>query len=159
MQETQEIVSPGGKDSPGGGNSNPLQYSRLENPMDRGAWWAIVRGITKSGHSWVSRCTHIYQMTLHVEIGNFHQSALSGLLFGSTVQMVNTGKSWWGAQLGVQCPSPSHDLVGPSVLAVSRHFLVEMMCCGHVHSVLPCDSIRLCPTRIDVSLMIWRMCS
>ena len=30
--------------SPGEGNGNPLQYSCLENPMDRGAWWAIVHG-------------------------------------------------------------------------------------------------------------------
>ena len=30
------------------GNDNPLQYSCLENPMDRGAWWATVRGVTKS---------------------------------------------------------------------------------------------------------------
>ena len=33
--------------SPGEGNGNPLQYSCLENPMDGGAWWAIVRGVTK----------------------------------------------------------------------------------------------------------------
>jgi len=32
----------------GGGHGNPLQYFCLENPMDRGAWWAIVHGITKS---------------------------------------------------------------------------------------------------------------
>ena len=32
----------------GEGNSNPLQYSCLENPMDRGAWRAAVRGVTKS---------------------------------------------------------------------------------------------------------------
>ena len=32
----------------GGGNGNPLQYSCLENPMVRGAWWAIVHGVTKS---------------------------------------------------------------------------------------------------------------
>ena len=31
-----------------GGNGNPLQYSCLENPMDRGAWWATVHGVTKS---------------------------------------------------------------------------------------------------------------
>ena len=30
--------------SPGGGNGNPLQYSCLENPMNRGAWWATVVG-------------------------------------------------------------------------------------------------------------------
>ena len=34
--------------SPGGGNGNPLQYSCLGNPMDRGAWWATVHGITMS---------------------------------------------------------------------------------------------------------------
>ena len=34
--------------SPGEGNSNPLQYSCLENSMDGGAWWAIVHGVTKS---------------------------------------------------------------------------------------------------------------
>ena len=34
--------------SPEGGPGNPLQYSYRENPMDRGAWWAAVHGITKS---------------------------------------------------------------------------------------------------------------
>ena len=34
--------------SPGGGHGNPFQYSCLENPMDCGAWWAIVHTITKS---------------------------------------------------------------------------------------------------------------
>ena len=33
--------------SPGGGHGNPLQYSCLENPMDRGAWWATVHGVPK----------------------------------------------------------------------------------------------------------------
>ena len=33
--------------SPGVGNGNPLQYSCLENPMDRGAWRATVYGVTK----------------------------------------------------------------------------------------------------------------
>ena len=33
---------------PGGGNGNPLQYSYLENSLDRGAWWATVHGVAKS---------------------------------------------------------------------------------------------------------------
>ena len=33
--------------SPGEGNGNPLQYSCLENPMDRGGWWATVRGVAE----------------------------------------------------------------------------------------------------------------
>ena len=39
---------PGSGRSPGGGHGNPLQYSCLENPMDRGAWWATVHGVEKS---------------------------------------------------------------------------------------------------------------
>ena len=39
---------PGSGRSPGEGTSNPLQYSCLENSMDRGAWWATDLGITKS---------------------------------------------------------------------------------------------------------------
>ena len=39
--------------SPGGGNGNPLQYPCLENPVDRGAWWATVRGVARSW-AWLS---------------------------------------------------------------------------------------------------------
>ena len=38
---------PGLGGSPGEGNGNPLQYSCLENPMDKGAWWATVHGFTE----------------------------------------------------------------------------------------------------------------
>ena len=41
------IRSLGGEDSPGGGHGNPLQYSCLENPMDRGAWQATVHGVAE----------------------------------------------------------------------------------------------------------------
>ena len=34
--------------SPGGGHDNPLQHSCLENPVDRGPWWATVHGVAKS---------------------------------------------------------------------------------------------------------------
>ena len=39
---------PGSRRSPGGGHGNPLQYSCLENPMDRGAWWATVHRAAKN---------------------------------------------------------------------------------------------------------------
>ena len=38
---------PGSGRSSGEGNGNPLQYSCLESPMDRGAWWATVHGVAK----------------------------------------------------------------------------------------------------------------
>ena len=39
---------PGLGRAPGEGNGYPFQYSYLGNPMDRGAWWATVHGVTKS---------------------------------------------------------------------------------------------------------------
>ena len=42
------VSTPGWGRSPGGGNGNPLQYSCLGKPMDRGAWWAVVQRVAKS---------------------------------------------------------------------------------------------------------------
>ena len=50
-RDTDSIAGSGR--SPGGGHGNPLQYSCLENPVDRGAWWAMVQGVTKS-QTWLS---------------------------------------------------------------------------------------------------------
>ena len=51
---------PGPGRSPGEGNSNPLQCSCLENPMDRGASWAIVHGVAKS-QTWLSDFTSLHK--------------------------------------------------------------------------------------------------
>jgi len=54
--------NPGSRRSPGEGHGNPLQYSCLGNPMDRGAWWATVHRVTKS-HAplkWLSTAQHIF---------------------------------------------------------------------------------------------------
>ena len=56
---------PGLGRSPGGGNGNPLQYSCLENPMDGGAWWATVHGVSKS-QSWLSDFTSLIVVTRKV---------------------------------------------------------------------------------------------
>ena len=50
--------TPGSGRPPGGGHGNPLQCSGLENPMDRGAWWATVHGVSKS-NTWSDlACVH-----------------------------------------------------------------------------------------------------
>ena len=46
MRDTGSIIGSGRY--PGVGNGNPLQYSRLENPMGRVAWWATIHGVAKS---------------------------------------------------------------------------------------------------------------
>ena len=51
--------------SPGEGNGNPLKYSCLENPVDRGAWRATVHGVTKSGHD---RVTNTWHECLHIDL-------------------------------------------------------------------------------------------
>ena len=51
---------PGWGRYPGGGHSNPLQYSCLENPMDRGAWRAIVQRVSKSWTQLKQLSTHAY---------------------------------------------------------------------------------------------------
>ena len=63
--------SPGSGRSPGGGHSYPLQYSCLENPMDRGVWWAIVHEVKKSRTrlKWLSTHTEMFMSSQnsHVE--------------------------------------------------------------------------------------------
>ena len=58
--------------SPGEGNGNLVPYSCLENPMDRGTWWATVHGISKR-HDWVPNISHFIpfdEMLAHV-LGHF----------------------------------------------------------------------------------------
>ena len=66
MQETQETqFDPGSGRSLGGGNGNVLQYSCLENPMDKGASWARVHGVAKSRTRLSdSACAHTHNQLL-----------------------------------------------------------------------------------------------
>ena len=52
--------SPGSVRSPGGGHGNPPQYSCLENPMDRGTWWATVHRVPQ-------RCARLKQLSMHAQ--------------------------------------------------------------------------------------------
>ena len=79
---------PGSRRSPGAGNGNPLQYSCLENPTDRGAWWSTINGVTKSqtwlnpfstawwhmGHKWVKLHKNYIGIKCIKVIYNFHRA-------------------------------------------------------------------------------------
>ena len=64
MQEIQQtwVWSLNREDSPGRGNGNLLQYSFLENSMDRRVWWTAVHRVTKIGHDWA----HIQACLLYI---------------------------------------------------------------------------------------------
>ena len=65
---------PGSGRSPGREHGNLLQYSCLENPMDRGAWWSTVHRVTKSW-TWLKRLSthaHANEVTVYVVIYEFY---------------------------------------------------------------------------------------
>ena len=75
---------PGSGRSPGGGNGNPLQYSCLENLMDRGAWWTPVTEVTNS-RTWLRMLAHVQirrwlSIALKIEYFTTAQKSLDGLL-------------------------------------------------------------------------------
>ena len=60
---------PGSGRSPGGGHGNPLQYSCLENPTDRGDWWATVHGVAESDMTEATGQAHRHPPRRAVEAG------------------------------------------------------------------------------------------
>ena len=61
--------NPGLGRSPGEGNRNPLQYSCMENPMDRGASYVTVHGVTKS-RTWLSDITFFLESEMLAKLSN-----------------------------------------------------------------------------------------
>ena len=66
---------PGSGKPPAGGNGNPLQYSCLENSMDRGAWWATVHWVAKKSQTRLSvhhTHTHTHKMNFYTHYSLGH---------------------------------------------------------------------------------------
>ena len=74
----------------GEGNDNPLQYSCLESPVDRGAWWVTVHGVAQSQ-------TRLKQLSMHACIGEGNGNPLQY----SCLQNSRDGGAWWAAIYGV----------------------------------------------------------
>ena len=81
---------PGSGRSPGEGNGYPLQYSCLENPMDRGACWAAVHGVTQSQ-------TGLKQLSMHACVGEGNSNPLQY----SCLEKSRDRGAWWAAIYGV----------------------------------------------------------
>ena len=68
---------PGSGRSPEEGNGNPLQYSCLENPMDREAWWATVHTITRSRTQWKPLSMQTHRTDTQLTLNNIGVGALT----------------------------------------------------------------------------------
>ena len=87
---------PGSRRSPGEGNGNPLQYSSLENPMDRGAWWATVHRVPKSRirlkdtHTLGKRGAYVYSFYFSQNLAFFLSASIC---FGNSCTVKLNGKA------------------------------------------------------------------
>ena len=81
---------PGSDRLPGGGHGNPLQYSCLGNPVDRGAWWATAHGVTKSQTRLKRFSTRAHRMTTDIQIFSYDRRKFSFLLldYSSVLEVV-----------------------------------------------------------------------
>ena len=108
------------KESSGEGNGTPLQYSCLENPTDRGPWWAAVHGVAKS-QTWLSDFTfpsHFH--ALEKEMAT-HSSVLAWRIPGTgepcglpSMGLQRVGHDWSdlaAAASGARCPSQGMPVV------------------------------------------------
>ena len=87
---------PGLGRSPGGGHGNPLQYSCLENPVGRGAWW-VLTGSQRVGHDWSDLAhTHIRFLTISSTIPD---STLKFIKLNDDLRICH-GAPWWGFPSG-----------------------------------------------------------
>ena len=77
------------------GSGTPLQYSCLENPMDRGAWWAAVHGVTKSR----TRLSD-FTFTFHFSLSCIGEGNGNPLQY-SCLENPRDGGAWWTAVYGV----------------------------------------------------------
>ena len=94
---------------PGEGHSNPLQYSCLENPMDRGVWWAMVYRVAKSR-------TQLKWLSIQFSHSVVSNSLCPHGLQHARLKLNLCPSSWW-------CIQPSHSLSSPSPPAfnLSQH--------------------------------------
>ena len=94
---------PGWGRSSGEGNDNPLRYSCLGNPMDRGAWWAIVYGVARVEHDLATKTRIQYTVLIYVEclpistykVNSMIEETVLSVLFPATFTVSRTMPGPW----------------------------------------------------------------
>ena len=136
--------TPGSGSFPGGGNGNPLQYSCLENPMDRGAWRATVHGVAKS-RTWLKDWAHIH---LPPEQQIFCKEVLLFILPEQHMRHL---------QPCPPSPLPAHLRVGRTLPVQHRHlsWVLSSISAPQAHQAVPPHP----PTRPDLQSAFWFLLS
>ena len=113
---------PGLGRSPGGGHSNPLQYSCLENPIDREAWQASVHRVAKSGTllKWLSTHTYTYTPRPHAHVSPSTRCCPLMIAADSSALTDNWCRTKQ-SRAGGPCPSTSWVLAGSPPQVVPWH--------------------------------------
>ena len=125
--------------SPGEGHDNPLQYSYLENPMDRGVWQAVVPGVTKSWTrlKWLSTQAHIGLLLLKVFHSHPHPCLQHHLALKATFLVLNFPNfSFW-------------------FCVVSTFLFIDWTDSGDLHALLPCPPWLYPPGSISDFWQSW----
>ena len=137
---------PGLSRSPGEGHANPLQYSCLENPMDRGARWATVRSIAQSWTQLKRLSRHAHRLTQNdfILINYIFKD-----LFPNEVTFRDFRLIW---NLGITLPSSPH--WAPQFRSPTP-FVIPIYCLGNLHDfVLWLISSPLCMCYSSLNLII-----
>ena len=116
---------PGSGRSPGAGHDNPLQYSCLQNPTDRGAWEATVYGVAKS-QTWLSAHTHMWPLKLVTldKKGNYFEPLWAGQCWSLKRRIISRTDS--GAKPTQSSLRPSPGLQGsPQAPSCISHAIKE----------------------------------
>ena len=124
---------------PAGGHGNPLQYPCLENPMDRGTWWATVHGITKSWTLQRANKHGAAQLLGETILGNTRREGENEAEKGQQLKSYHCGNyrekhilqcypTQWGRGWKIQTPSPD------------GHWLRGLECAGYL---LECENVSL----------------
>ena len=127
---------PGSGRCPGGGHGNPLQYSSLQNSMNREVWWAAVHQITKSWIQlkWLSTYTHTFVIHIYFYLFIY-------LLFSREV----VSDSLWPC--GLQQARPPCPSTTPG--ACSNSYLLSWWCYTHTHTQTH--------THINIYTIYWKL--
>ena len=112
---------PGKERSPGGGYDNPFQYSCLENPMERAAWWATAHGFTRISHDWSDLAhTHVCEL-----------GTLNACVIFTSSHLVCLGQKWGACVLGKNAHWDTHKLAQHCKPTILQFFIWIIHTCTH----------------------------